>query len=74
MDFKTATDRLGDLGVTHAEIGAALGVAASTVRAARLDPESGSYRKPPEGWRPHLANLARTRGGRLVERAEELEG
>ncbi len=73
VDFKTATDRLGALGVTHAELGAALGVAASTVRAARLDPTSESYRNPPEKWRPILAGMAEARGREFVGLAEELE-
>lgn len=73
MDFKEATTRLGELGLTHEEIGDALGLAAATIRAARLNPDSPSYRRPPEDWRPKLQELARGRGGSFEELAEELE-
>ncbi len=74
MNFKEATDRAGQLGVTQAEIAKALGIAHSTVRASRLDPSSPSYRKPPAGWREKLSVAARHRGGDLVKLAEELGG
>ena len=73
MDFMAVTDRMGALGVTQAEMAEALGVAASTVRAARLDPASSNYRHPPDRWRPKLLRLARERGGALQGLAEELE-
>ena len=74
MDFKAATDRLGALGVTNTEMGEALGIAESTVRAARLSPDSPNHRKPPENWRPRLARLARGRGSEFTFLAKELEG
>lgn len=72
MDFKEATDELGELGVTHAEIGEALGVAGSTIRAARLDTDSPNYRRPPDDWRPKLAELVEKRGGEFQDLAREL--
>lgn len=74
MDFKKATDRVQQLGVTQAEIGAVLGVAAATVRAARLDPSSSSYRRPPDGWETPIAKLARERAAKLLNLAAQLEG
>ncbi len=62
-----------ELGVSLEEIGDALGIAYTTVRATRLDPDSANYRRPPEEWRPKLAALARERGGELQGLAEELE-
>ena len=59
--------------MTHEAIAEALGVAASTVRASRLDPSSPNYRKPPDEWRKKLSKAARGRGGDLVKLAEELE-
>jgi hypothetical protein len=74
MEFSSATDRLMAAGVSLQEIGEALGIAYTTVRAQRLDPASASYRRPPEDWRPRLAKLAQGRGLELVALAEELEG
>ena len=74
MTFKTATDRLMELGVTGREIAEALGLKPNTVRTMRLDPASRSYRKPSEDWRPKLADLAKRRGGDIGELAKELEG
>ena len=74
MNFKEATDRAGQLGLTQAEIAEALGIAHSTVRASRLDPSSPNYRKPPAGWREKLLKAAHERGGELVRLADELEG
>ena len=74
VDFKKATDRSGELGMTHEAIAEALGVAPSTVRASRLDPSSPNYRKPPDGWREKLSKAAHDRGGELARLAEELEG
>jgi hypothetical protein len=72
MDFVRATDRLMAAGVTLQEVADALGVAHNTVRVARLDPASPSYRRPPEGWGPVLAQLALERGGELAKLAEQL--
>ena len=74
VDFKEATDRAGQLGLTQAEIAEVLGIAHSTVRASRLDPSSPNYRKPPDGWKPKLMKAALERGGELAKLAEELEG
>lgn len=74
MDFATATDRVGSLRVTQADIAEALGIAHSTVRAARLDPDSPNYRQPPEGWERAIAKLARQRGEDLLQLAADLDG
>ncbi|MCH7563467.1 MAG: hypothetical protein IH968_06560 [Gemmatimonadetes bacterium] len=73
MDFKRATDRLMPA-VTLSDLSAELGMSDATVRQARLDPDSRSYRNPPAGWQRAVAKLARKRGGELVKLAEELEG
>lgn len=74
MDFKEATDRATRACITLADVGEATGVSHQTVRRARLDPSTDSYRPPPDGWESAIAKLARERAGGLVELAEELEG
>ena len=74
MIFTEATDRLTAC-PTHQDIAEAAGwTSVQTVRQARLDPSSSSYRRPPDGWGPAIAKLARERAGELVKLAEELEG
>ena len=72
VDFKEATDRAGQLGLTQADIAEALGIAHSTVRAGRLDASSPNYRKPPKGWRGKLSRAAYARSGELVRLAKDL--
>ena len=74
MDFKKATDRATRTCITLADIGDATGVTHQTVRRARLDPSTDSYRPPPDGWQSAIAKLARERAAELLELAEELEG
>lgn len=73
MDFVQATDQLMAAGITLQEMAEALGVAHNTVRVARLDPASSSYRRPPAEWRAVLARLARRRGGDLLKLADKIE-
>ncbi|MGH7573663.1 MAG: hypothetical protein ACREM1_00820 [Longimicrobiales bacterium] len=73
MDFVQATDRLMAAGITLQEMAEALGVAHNTVRVARLDPASPSYRRPPAEWRRVLSRLAWGRGGDLMKIADQLE-
>jgi len=73
VNFKEATDRAGQLGLTQAEMAEALGIAPATVRASRFDPSSPNYRKPPDGWREKLSRLALDRGVELVECSRELD-
>ena len=74
MDFQEATDKLMAHGAPLGDIAEALGIAYTTIRAARLSPRSLSYRPPPDGWKPKLVAFAREKGGELVKLAEELEG
>ena len=74
MDFKQATDRATTTCITLVDIGEASGVTHHSVRRARLDPRTASYRPPPQGWEKAIAKLARERAGELVKLAEELEG
>jgi hypothetical protein len=73
MDFKTATDRVAGC-ISHAEIAQACGVSIQTIRQARMDPGSASYRNPPSNWKAVLAQLARERSEKLVDFADELLG
>ncbi len=74
MDFKAASGRSTETCITLSDIATVCGVADNTIRRARLDPSSSSYRRPPDGWGPAIAKLARERAGELVKLAEELEG
>lgn len=76
MDFVAATDRLMALGVTLEEVAHALGGEQKygSVKAARLDPDSPNYRRPPEDWRPKLARLAWKRGRELAALGGKLAG
>lgn len=73
MDFREATDRLTDC-VTLSHVAEAMDRSDASIRRARLDPDTDSYRSPPDGWQPALAQLARERAKDLLELADELEG
>ena len=74
MTFTEATDRLTDC-PTHQDIADAAGwTSVQTVRQARLDPSSSSFRPSPEGWERAVARLARERAAELEKLAEELVG
>lgn len=72
MDFKTATDQVAGC-ISHAEIAEAAGVSIQTIRQARMDQESSSYRNPPVRWKAVLADLARKRARDLESFAHSLE-
>ena len=73
MDFKTASGRATETCITLSDIATVCDVADNTIRRARLDPGSSSYRTPPTGWEKAIAKLARERAGELVKLADELE-
>lgn len=72
MDFKTATDRVAGC-ITHVEIAEAAGVSIQTIRQARMDPASPSYRNPPTGWQGVLSRLARQRSRELAVFADQVD-
>ena len=74
MDFNEATDRATSTCITLADIATASGVTHHAIRRARVDPAKDAHRKPPEGWEPAIARLARDRAAQLAKLAEELEG
>ena len=71
MYFKTATDRL--LGPTLRQLAEQLGIAYTSIRAARLPSDSVSRRSGPEGWERVIARIARRRARELDRLADELE-
>jgi hypothetical protein len=73
LEFKEATDRLLEEGVTLRDLADEAGVDHDTLRRSRLDPTTRSYRPPPSNWREALAALAERKGGRLQRLAEELK-
>lgn len=74
VDFKTATDRLLEAGITLGELADKIGVSRDLVTRARMDPTSEHHRSPPDGWREAARRLAEKRGGELCELADDLEG
>ena len=60
MDFKQATERLKDA-ATDQDVADALNVSVQSVRQARSKRESLGHRKPPDGWRKALIQLAQKR-------------
>lgn len=71
MDFKEATQRLKK-SLTDQEIAEELSVSIQSVRQARAEPESASFRKPPDGWREALVALCERRQEELRRLEEEL--
>lgn len=74
MEFRKATDRASGTCISLADLADAVGVPHQSLRRARLDRDSPSYRQPPAGWERALAKLARKRARELDRLAEELEG
>jgi hypothetical protein len=72
IDFKKASDRAAGARITLADMAKAAGVSHQTLRRSRLDPESVSYREPPEGWERALAKLVQKRATDLIRLAEDL--
>lgn len=73
MDFREATDRATETCITLASIAEACGVTHHSVRRARLEQGTDSYRSPPDGWRAAVAKLARKRAAELEALADSLE-
>jgi hypothetical protein len=73
MDFAEATDKLIK-GVSLADFARELGASYGLVRQARMDPNSPSYRRPPEGWEAAVAKLAGERATELLQLKKHLEG
>lgn len=59
---------------TDEDLAGELGVGVQSVRQARLDETSPSYRSPPAAWPVAIARLARSRARELERLAERLEG
>jgi hypothetical protein len=55
--FRDATDDLLET-VSHEELADALGCSVATVRQARRDEGTASYRSPPKGWEKVVIKLA----------------
>lgn len=74
MTFQEATDLLLEHGFALQEIGEALDIAYTTIRAMRLNPESTSHRQPPQDWKAALGRLACSRARDLYELAWNING
>jgi hypothetical protein len=73
MDFKEATDGLFAR-VDHEDLARKLGVSVASIRQARLRPEAGAHRSPPENWQTAVIRAAEERVWHyrnLIERLRE---
>jgi hypothetical protein len=66
MDFKEATDGLFAR-IDHEDLAKRLGVSVASIRQARLRPEAGAHRAPPENWQPAVIRAAEERMGHYRE-------
>lgn len=66
MDFRTAANILGRQ-VTTADMARALNMSPHSIRQARLQEGAPGYRKPPDGWREALLQLAEERDSELAD-------
>lgn len=73
MDFKAATDRLMQLGVTLDEVAVAFGVARNSINRWRMPAGNRNARTVPPTWRDTLLTLACGRRDALDNFAVELE-
>jgi hypothetical protein len=60
MNFREATNGLFDR-VDHQDLADRLGVSVASIRQARLRPEAGAHRAPPQDWRDAVLRLAEER-------------
>ena len=68
-EFREVTDLLG---LSAAQLAAALRVPVQSVRQMRSDPDSLAWRPPPIGWEKVVGSLARERALRLLKTANDL--
>jgi hypothetical protein len=72
MEFTEATDRLTK-GVSLADVAREMDASYGLIRQARMDPNSPSYRNPPNGWESAVARLAGERAAELLKLKADLE-
>jgi hypothetical protein len=75
MKFREAVDALCTP-VTHQDVAKALGVSVQTVRQARMQEESKSFRTPPKNWKKAIIRLAESRIAyyrRLIEKLHKAD-
>lgn len=72
MTFEEASEELKRC-PTDEDLAAELGVGVQSIRQARLDESSPSYRTPPTGWPAAIAELARARAAELLDLAARLD-
>jgi hypothetical protein len=57
INFRKATDELFEV-ISHEELARELGCSVATIRQARRDEGTSSYRSPPKGWEKGVLKLA----------------
>ena len=60
MKFREAVDALCSA-LTHEDVAKALGVSVQTIRQARMNEDSKSFREPPTNWKRAIIRLAEIR-------------
>lgn len=71
INFRKATDDLLEV-ISHEELAEALGCSVATIRQARRDEGTASYRSPPKAWQPVVAKLAEQKAKKLSQLAAKL--
>lgn len=72
MNFRKATDELL-ASVKLEDLANALGKPVQSIRMARAEEGSPSFRPPPSGWEAATAKLARKQAAKLARLADRLE-
>jgi hypothetical protein len=75
MNFREAVDSLCSA-LTHEDVANALGVSVQTIRQARMQEDSKSYRAPPQNWERALIRLAENRVSyyrKLIEKLRKVD-
>jgi hypothetical protein len=73
MNFREATDELL-ASITLDDLAVTLGKPVQSIRMARAEEGSASFRPAPEGWEGAAAKLARKRATKLLKLAAKLDG
>jgi hypothetical protein len=75
MKFREAVDSLCSA-LTHEDVANALGVSVQSIRQARMQEDSKSFREPPKNWERALIRLAESRMSyyrRLVKKLRKVD-
>jgi len=72
MKFREAVDALCS-SLNHEDVAKALGASVQTIRQARMQEDSNSFRAPPKNWEKAIIRLAETRGAYYRKLIQQLQ-